>query len=128
MAKKPTSKQLAQAAAVAVTELIQPVLSAYQKKGLRIPTDDQCRQWIAGSINARAGQWRKTEPKGPAAGFWLALQFRTGRRTTIYGLIKANMQYGLSREDVDAADTLAIIVSRYSKQISAAARAAYQNK
>ena len=74
-------------------------------------------------LNSRTGQVRKTRPNDKhehAVALWEALQFRSGRKATIHGLMMAAMM--ADRETVDGMDTLAVLLVENHKLVAAAWR------
>lgn len=117
--KKLTVKDKTRIAAIVVLKCIERELNTLRDKGnVTCPDDnDTVIDAIAANINGSRGQWRKTKPKGSAAeSLYYALRFRTGRTTTIGGIMLNSMRHGTDVSD--AFDTVACLIVRNQKRIS----------
>ncbi len=117
--KKLTVKDKTRIAAIVIFKCIERELNTLREKGnVTCPDDnDTVIDAIAANINGSRGQWRKTKPKGNAAeSLYYALRFRTGRVSTIGGIMLNSMRHGT--ELADGFDTIACLLVRNKNRIS----------
>ena len=116
---KLTEKEKRKLTAIVIFKCIERELNTLREKGnVTCPQSDfEIIDAIAGNINARRGQWRKTRPEGVASeSLYYALRFRTGRTATIGGIMLNSMRHG---SDVsDGYDTIACLLVRNRERIS----------
>ena len=116
---KLTEKEKRKLAAVVIFKCIERELSTLRDKGnVTCPqSDSEIVDAIAGNINARRGQWRKTRPEGIASScLYDALRFRTGRTATIGGLMLNSIRHGT--DVADGFDTIACLLVRNRERIA----------
>jgi len=116
---KLTEKEKRKLAAIVVFKCIERELNTLKQKGnVTCPeSDSEIVDAIAGNINARRGQWRKTKPEGIASeSLYHALRFRTGRTSTIGGIVLSGIRHG--SEVADGFDTIACLLVRNRERIS----------
>jgi hypothetical protein len=116
---KLTEKEKRKLAAIVVFKCIERELNTLRQKGnVTCPeSDSEIVDAIAGNINARRGQWRKTKPEGIASeSLYHALRFRTGRTSTIGGIVLSGIRHG--SEVADGFDTIACLLVRNRERIS----------
>ncbi len=112
-------EELRKLTAIVIFKCIERELNTLREKGnVTCPDDnDTVIDAIAANINGSRGQWRKTKPKGSAAeSLYYALRFRTGRTTTIGGIMLNSMRHGTDVSD--AFDTIACLLVRNKNRIS----------
>ena len=112
-------EELRKLTAIVIFKCIEKELNQLRDKGnVTCPDDnDTVIDAIAANINGSRGQWRKTKPKGSAAeSLYYALRFRTGRTTTIGGIMLNSMRH--DTDVADAFDTVACLIVRNQKRIS----------
>lgn len=112
-------KELRKLTAIVIFKCIERELNTLRDKGnVTCPESDfEVIDAIAGNINARRGQWRKTKPEGIASeSLYYALRFRSGRVSTIGGIMLNSMRHGTDVSD--AFDTVACLIVRNQKRIS----------
>ena len=112
-------EELRKLTAIVIFKCIERELNTLRDKGnVTCPDDnDTVIDAIAANINGSRGQWRKTKPKGSAAeSLYYALRFRTGRTTTIGGIMLNSMRHGTDVSD--AFDTIACLLVRNKNRIS----------
>ena len=117
--------ELRKLTAVVIFKCIERELNTLRDKGnVTCPESDfEVVDAIAGNINARSGQWRKTRPEGKASScLYDALRFRTGRTATISGIMLSGMRHGTDM--ADGYDTIACLLVRNKKRISEMAKRA----
>jgi len=117
--------ELRKLTAVVIFKCIERELNTLRDKGnVTCPESDfEVVDAIAGNINARSGQWRKTRPQGAASAcLYDALRFRTGRTATISGMMLSSMRHGT--ELADGFDTIACLLVRNKNRISDMAKRA----
>jgi len=111
--------ELRKLTAVVIFKCIERELNTLRQKGnVTCPqTDFEIVDAIAGNINARTGQWRKTRPEGKASeSLYYALRFRTGRTATIGGIMLNSIRHG--SEVSDGYDTIACLLVRNRERIA----------
>jgi hypothetical protein len=116
---KLTEKEKRKLAAIVIFKCIERELNTLRQRGnITCPQSDfEVIDAISGNINARSGQWRKTKPEGVASeSLYHALRFRTGRTSTIGGIMLNSIRHGT--EVSDAYDTIAFLLVRNRERIS----------
>lgn len=116
---KLTEKEKRKLAAIVIFKCIERELNTLRQKGnVTCPESDfEVIDAISGNINARRGQWRKTRPEGVASScLYDALRFRTGRTSTIGGIMLSGIRHG--SEVADGFDTIACLLVRNRERIS----------
>ena len=116
---KLTEKEKRKLAAIVIFKCIERELDTLRQKGnVTCPESDfEVIDAIAGNINARRGQWRKTRPEGVASScLYDALRFRTGRTSTISGIVLSGIRHG--NEAADGFDTIACLLVRNRERIA----------
>lgn len=122
-------KELRKLTAIVIFKCIERELNALRDKGnVTCPESDfEVIDAIAGNINARTGQWRKTRPECAASScLFDALRFRTGRAATISGIMLSGMRHGT--ELADGFDTIACLLVRNKNRISDMAKHALNKR
>lgn len=120
-------EELRKLTAIVIFKCIEKELNQLRERGnVTCPaSDSQIVEAIAGNINARRGQWRKTKPEGIASeSLYYALRFRSGRVSTIGGIMLNSMRH--DTDVADAYDTIACLLVRNKSRISDMAKHALQ--
>ena len=120
---KLTEKEKRKLAAIVIFKCIERELNTLRQKGyVTCPqSDSEIVDAIAGNINARRGQWRKTRPEGIASScLYDALRFRT-ERTATTGVIMLNSIWN-GTDLSDAYDTIACLLVSNRERIADMAR------
>lgn len=115
---KLTNKELAKLSAVVIFKCIESELNQLRERGNVTcpPSDTQIVEAIADNLNVRTKQWRKTPPPtkfGEVLHY--ALRFRTGKVSTVSGLMMQSLKYG--QEVTDGFDTVACLMIRNKESI-----------
>ena len=115
---KLTNKELSYLSAVVIFKCIEKELNQLRERGnVTCPArDSQIVEAIADNLNVRTKQWRKTPPPtkfGEVLHY--ALKFRTGKVSTVSGLMMQAMRHG--QEVTDGFDTIACLMIRNKESI-----------
>jgi len=116
---KLTEKEKRKLAAIVIFKCIERELNTLRQRGnITCPQSDfEVIDARSGNINALSVQWRKTKPDGVASeSRYHALRFRTGRTSTIGGIMLNSIRHGT--EVSDAYDTIAFLLVRNRERIS----------
>ena len=122
---KLTEKEKRKLTAIVIFKCIDRELNTLRQKGsVTCPqSDSEIVEAIAGNINARRGQWRKTKPEGIASeSLYYSLRFRTGRTSTIGGIMLNSIRHGADVSD--GYDTIACLLVRNRERIADMAKQA----
>lgn len=115
---KLTNKELAYLSAVVIFKCIESELNQLRERGnVTCPaSDSQIVEAIRDNLNVRTKQWRKTPPPSKFGEILhYALRFRTGKVSTVSGLMMQAMRHG--QEVTDGFDTIACLMIRNKESI-----------